>query len=1110
MSVHTPRLRGIALLLLLLCLSATLFAPRAASGQRGAAEPPPPHYLILAPVEYTAALQPLLALKQAQGFTTSLLTLEACGSTPAEIKACLRSAYQSPTPPAYVLLVGSAERLPPWPSQINPNRQTDLYYATMDGSQDITPNFHLGRLPVRSADELSRIIAAWQAYAGLAGNETWLRRAAFLATDAPDARTAAEATLNDVIGTYTAPRGYQGDFPSAGQLGGDHLYAYTYAADREAVRTALNNGRSLVVYLGEMAFTALPGGSMLSAWKAPAFDQNDVRALTANPVPLVLSLAGRSADFTLGEAFGETWVRQPEHGALTFIGATQETQTALDHYTARTFHAALFASPTPTLGQALHTALASLAADYPDSARRYWEAYTLLGDPSLRLRLFSLAGDFSLSVQPNALGLCRGSLTTAQVALGALNGFSAPVSLELADLPAGAQYAFVPPWRTPPGESLLTLSTSPATPAGPYLLTLQGRAEGLSHSLPLSLQVAAAPPDPTQIIQPAPGASGVPLQPTFTWPASPTAQTYTLEVAHDSAFSAPVLSVTDLSTTTYTPSTPLPAHTLLFARVRTHNPCGESLSPVIYFTSRPLPGTCPPDTTPVDHFATSVASSEPQWGLQGWSISTQPAHSTPYAFSAAAPANPATAGLNAPVIALPPASLDTLPLTLSFWLYTDLEGNGATCFDGLVLEISTDNGATWQSLPPTAYLEGGPTGIVATSSANPLGGQTAWCGQRVWTQVRADLTDYAGQDLRLRWRLGSDDRNASPGAWLDDIRVSACQASPRYALALLPALSTNTGSPAETLAHTLTLTNTGSAVATFDLSLTPGAWPTTLRTATPLTLAAGESTAIRVEVSLPEEGSAVEDTATLTATAREDAGITAQATLHSRRHYTAFTLETSTTALTTLPGVNLPIPLTLRNTGTLPLRLDLTPTLTPAWAHSPLSTQSLEPGEARTLALFVSVPANAPADQVASLHLEAHAEEAPAQIHTLDLTLIVLPLAHPQVRLPALPPYLPRGSPATLWLEVTNLGNLRDRLDLTFQVAAPLTLAVPNDCASLDLAAGASQNCLLTLNVPPSAPKGSATFKACATSGHDPQAVACLTAALNITDRLLFLPLVGR
>jgi len=208
--------------------------------------------------------------------------------------------------------------------------------------------------------------------------------------------------------------------------------------------------------------------------------------------------------------------------------------------------------------------------------------------------------------------------------------------------------------------------------------------------------------------------------------------------------------------------------------------------------------------------------------------------------------------------------------------------------------------------------------------------------------------------------------------------------------------------------------------------------------------------------------------------------------------------------------VNLPIPLTLRNTGTLPLRLDLTPTLTPAWAHSPLSTQSLEPGEARTLALFVSVPANAPADQVASLHLEAHAEEAPAQIHTLDLTLIVLPLAHPQVRLPALPPYLPRGSPATLWLEVTNLGNLRDRLDLTFQVAAPLTLAVPNDCASLDLAAGASQNCLLTLNVPPSAPKGSATFKACATSGHDPQAVACLTAALNITDRLLFLPLVGR
>ncbi|MCX8025919.1 MAG: C25 family cysteine peptidase, partial [Thermanaerothrix sp.] len=383
-----------------------------------AADVPLPRYVIVAPSEFAAALQPLLALKAAQGFQTTALTVEACGGSTAGIKTCLRAVYEADTlTPLYVLLVGATDRLPAWPSRLNPNRQTDLYYATMDGSLDYTPNFILGRLPVRSVEELSRVSAAWQAYAGLAGDEPWLRRAAFLATNHLDERLAVEATLNDLITTYTAPRGYRGGFPIPDQVGGDRLYAYTHAADRTAVRTALNEGRSLVVYLGEVALTALPGTGTLSAWKAPAFDQNDVRALKASPIPLVLSLAGRSADFTLGEPLGETWVRNADHGALVFIGATQETQWVLDRALARAFFAALFADPTPSLGQALQTALTALAADYPDDARRYWEAYTLLGDPALQPRLFSLRGDFSLSLHPTSLALCAGSTATAQVVL---------------------------------------------------------------------------------------------------------------------------------------------------------------------------------------------------------------------------------------------------------------------------------------------------------------------------------------------------------------------------------------------------------------------------------------------------------------------------------------------------------------------------------------------------------------------------------------------------------------------------------------------------------------------------------------------------------------------
>ena len=1108
MTGHAPRLWVIALLLPL--LPGPFSLAHIPAGQAGAAESPPPHYLILAPAEYTTALQPLLALKQAQGFTTSLRTLEECGNTPTEIKkACLRDTYTRTTSPLYVLLVGDTDRLPAWTSQINPNRQTDLYYTTMDGSWDVTPNFYLGRLPVQSADELSRAIAAWQAYAGLAGDEPWLRRAAFLATHHPDERLATEATLNDLISTYTIPRGYQGNFPNPDTPGGDHLYAYTYAADRAAVRAALNNGRSLVVYLGEVSITALPGGDTLSAWKAPAFDQNDVRALSANPIPLVLSLAGRSADFTLSEGLGETWVRNAEHGALVFIGAAQETQWALDRALARAFSAALFAEPTPTLGQALHTALTTLAADYPDDARRYWEAYTLLGDPSLRPRLFSLAGDFSLAVQPTRLALCAGSATTVQVTLQPLQGFSAPVSLALVDPPPGVQGAFFPTRLTLPANSTLTLSADVTSPAGSHLLTLQATTETRVHSLLFPLQVVVTPPLSPGLTTPALGASGVPLQPTFTWQGDTDAVTYTLEIARDSAFIQPVQVISELTQTNFVPPEPLPANTLLYWRVRAHNPCGEHLSTTGFFTTRPLPGTCPAGATPLTLYATNVAATEAAWQSQDWAITSTEAHSPPYAFHTSGPASPATHSLISPPLTMP-AAAETLPHTLTFWLRTNLEGNGVTCYDGLVLQASFDDGINWETLPLTTYLEGAPTGILVSSQSNPLGGRIGWCGTFGWMPVRVDLTDYAGRSLRLRWIVSSDDRNESLGAWVDDVQITTCQSPPRYALTLLPAISEQVPQEGEIVTHSLTLTNSGSAAATVDLALTPGAWPATRITPAAFSLAAGENAEIQVAVTLPTNGASTEDTATLTATVREQAGVSVQATLHSRRHHYAFTLTTPNLNLESPPGAVVPLPLLLQNTGTLPLALDLRVTSSQGWEIAPLTVPDLTAGETRTLALFVSVPTAAAAGLVDTLTVDAQARTTASLAQHLEITLTVLPHPQPEVTVLNLPPYLPRGYHAMSEIRVTNRGNFRDTLIVDTSAAAPLEATLAPGCGNFALDSGTDATCLLALHMPAGAEKGRYPLEVCAASTYDPQARHCQQVTLMVTDWLTFLPLVGR
>lgn len=81
--------------------------------------------------------------------------------------------------------------------------------------------------------------------------------------------------------------------------------------------------------------------------------------------------------------------------------------------------------------------------------------------------------------------------------------------------------------------------------------------------------------------------------------------------------------------------------------------------------------------------------------------------------------------------------------------------------DGGVLEITADAGATWHAVGPEALLRGGYNGALAD-------GRAAWTGttpgdeggtgaELIWFDtVVADLSAWAGQEVRLRWRLLQD------------------------------------------------------------------------------------------------------------------------------------------------------------------------------------------------------------------------------------------------------------------------------------------------------------------------------------------------------------------
>ncbi|UXI66545.1 S8 family serine peptidase [Tahibacter amnicola] len=132
------------------------------------------------------------------------------------------------------------------------------------------------------------------------------------------------------------------------------------------------------------------------------------------------------------------------------------------------------------------------------------------------------------------------------------------------------------------------------------------------------------------------------------------------------------------------------------------------------------------------------------------------------------------------------ASIETPAMTLpagaqlSFQAKYNLEWQ----YDGAVMEISTDGGTNWSDLPPAggypttftntgnacgyAGSHGAFAGVsTAGSNADPNNGTAT----AVFKPFTVDLSSYAGQNVKIRWRLASDGGVTFAGFFLDEVRI---------------------------------------------------------------------------------------------------------------------------------------------------------------------------------------------------------------------------------------------------------------------------------------------------------------------------------------------------
>jgi uncharacterized membrane protein len=103
------------------------------------------------------------------------------------------------------------------------------------------------------------------------------------------------------------------------------------------------------------------------------------------------------------------------------------------------------------------------------------------------------APDFSVSASPPSQTVVAGDATSYPVTTSAVGGFNGSIDLSVSGLPSGASGAFAPANVLSADTSSLSVTTTAATPAGSYPVTITGTSGALSHTASVTLVVNPAP-----------------------------------------------------------------------------------------------------------------------------------------------------------------------------------------------------------------------------------------------------------------------------------------------------------------------------------------------------------------------------------------------------------------------------------------------------------------------------------------------------------------------------------------------------------------------------------------------------------------------------------------
>ncbi|KYK20179.1 hypothetical protein AYK24_04070 [Thermoplasmatales archaeon SG8-52-4] len=306
------------------------------------------NYLIITHPDFYSEILDLANWKHSKGYQVKLVDTNITGDTSNEIKTYIQNAYDTWDPrPSYLLLVGDSEFIP------TSSSGTDLYYATVDGS-DYFPDMYHGRIPADTAQEAEIIVQKILNYEknppSLASFYNNFTVAAYFQDDEQNGyetrrfvRTSEE--VRDYLMTlgyegeriyctesYINPTHYNNDYYGNGEPLPEELLRPNFAwdGDAEDIINAVENGVFILNHRDH---------GFEDGWGDPYFDTSHVEELTNGDLtPVVFSINCLTGRFDNYECFSEEFLRKEGGGAVAVFGATRVSYSGYNDYLCRGFY----------------------------------------------------------------------------------------------------------------------------------------------------------------------------------------------------------------------------------------------------------------------------------------------------------------------------------------------------------------------------------------------------------------------------------------------------------------------------------------------------------------------------------------------------------------------------------------------------------------------------------------------------------------------------------------------------------------------------------------------------------------------------------------------------